>query len=576
MAQEIIPPDSQVPASTEYGHGDYAGERIQKVRVPVGVALGLFFSAVLIAVCGFIIIYMQSSNRTIAGKLVAESSETMIMRNKLIVRGFFQEQESVLKTIAGSGNFSGEKISVAWLTAYQPLFPEGVHLRLLDHDNNAAPAGSLSWTGFAIDPELGAPVLNARMVLPTGQVLSVHYPRGVFQALTKEMRWEERQAPFLLQDRSTVIAIFGVEDTAFGVQEGRALPELESFSESPLQDIWKDQPESRDVRSGINGRLFRSHNRMNTAVYDEMADGPAKDWIVGVLYRAEDYGAPFSQTRLVAYVAAAVLLIGALLSFMVGRLLGRPLTRLANASAHIRDLDFDGVDHLPRSRLAELDDVNAAFNGTLGALGAFARYVPRQLVKRLIDEGMTDARRIETRDMTIVFTDLAGFTSLASHLSAEETAAFLNRYFETVSDAITEEGGTIDKYMGDGVMAFWGAPTEQQDHASHAVVSMKALAKKVSEEGDPNVRIRIGVHTGKVVVGNFGSESRMNYTVIGDAVNVAARLQEYGKTVDRDARVIILASGTTVGQLPQDLKVTSVGQITLRGRDEKTDVFRIA
>jgi class 3 adenylate cyclase len=189
---------------------------------------------------------------------------------------------------------------------------------------------------------------------------------------------------------------------------------------------------------------------------------------------------------------------------------------------------------------------------------------------------MTDSRNIELREMTIVFTDLAGFTSLASHLSAEETAAYLNGYFETVSKEISERDGTIDKFLGDGVMAFWGAPSDQPDHASKAIAASIALAERIRNDPALNMRIRIGVHTGNVVVGDIGSASRMNYTVIGDAVNVAARLQEYGKQVDPNAKVIALASGETMAQLPEGASATSLGQVKLRGRGEALTVFRIA
>ncbi|CTQ64630.1 adenylate/guanylate cyclase domain-containing protein [Roseibium alexandrii] len=202
--------------------------------------------------------------------------------------------------------------------------------------------------------------------------------------------------------------------------------------------------------------------------------------------------------------------------------------------------------------------------------------MPRQLVTRLIEEGMTDSRNIELREMTIVFTDLADFTSLASNLSAEETAVYLNGYFEMVSKVIADREGTIDKFLGDGVMAFWGAPSDQPDHASKAIAAVTALADEIEKDNALNMRLRIGIHTGKVVVGDIGSASRMNYTVIGDAVNVAARLQEYGKHVDPGAKVIALASGDTMAQLPEGAKATSLGPVKLRGREEALTVFRIA
>jgi len=178
--------------------------------------------------------------------------------------------------------------------------------------------------------------------------------------------------------------------------------------------------------------------------------------------------------------------------------------------------------------------------------------------------------------MTIVFTDLAGFTGKASHLTAEETAAFLGKYFETVSEQVVAESGTIDKFLGDGVMAFWGAPSYQPDHAAQAIASVRALADAIEAHPDGDMRVRIGVHTGEVVVGNIGSSDRLNYTVIGDAVNVAARLQEYGKSVDPSARTVILASADTLAQLNEPNTIEHIGSTELRGREEPVDIFRVA
>ena len=125
-------------------------------------------------------------------------------------------------------------------------------------------------------------------------------------------------------------------------------------------------------------------------------------------------------------------------------------------------------------------------------------------------------------------------------------------------------------------MAFWGAPSDQPDHAAQAISAVRALAEIVQDDRVGNMRIRVGIHTGKVVVGDIGSATRMNYTVIGDAVNVAARLQEYGKQVDPDAKVIALASGDTMAQLPEGASATSLGPVQLRGRDEPLTIFRIA
>lgn len=550
-----------------------------RFRLPVGVALGLVFSLLFVVICGIIISYMASADRRIAGRLLDEQALAVLKGNEAILRQFFQEQEQLFRSIAVHASATGTRFGSVELQPYHALLPKGAKLEVGKTGQNpiASPEpAKVVWSPFRYKEGFATAVMVAELDLGGQRSLFAYYPQPVFAAIADQMSWEGRQKVFLLSGRDSAIVVEGLPESDFSSSPEKPLPDLSSLTNSPLHLIWNDQQRAHNMKGEIDGRVFPGTRGMFTAIFTNVEEGPAQGWIVGTLYQADQFGAALDQTRIVLYAAIVALFVGALLSFMVGRTLGRPLRRLAHSAGELRQLNFEAAERLPQSRLAELDDVNQAFNGSLGALNAFAKYVPRQLVSRLIEEGMTSSRNIELREMTIVFADLAGFTGLASHLTAEETASFLNGYFETVSEAIAESQGTIDKFLGDGVMAFWGAPAEQPDHAAMAISAVKSLAERINNSADLDMRVRIGVHTGKVVVGDIGTSSRMNYTVIGDAVNVAARLQEHGKQVDPEAKVIALASSETMAHLPEGASATSLGLVQLRGRDEPLSVFRIA
>jgi adenylate cyclase len=264
------------------------------------------------------------------------------------------------------------------------------------------------------------------------------------------------------------------------------------------------------------------------------------------------------------------------LVFLVARAVRRPMTRLATAAGAIRDLDLEHVPVLARSRFRELDDAASAFNAMVAGLRAFALYVPRSLVLALIRRGNVAALPSETREVTVLFTDIVGFTARTERLGPEATAGFLNRHFALVTTCIEAEGGMIDKYIGDAVMALWGALEGQRDHAARAVRAARAIAGALCHDNagrDPPVHLRIGIHSGTVVVGNIGTGARMNYTVVGDTVNAAQRLEALAKKLRPDAEVAVLLSAAAAGALPADLPLTSLGRHRLRGRDAPTEVF---
>ena len=238
---------------------------------------------------------------------------------------------------------------------------------------------------------------------------------------------------------------------------------------------------------------------------------------------------------------------------------------------------------LGRGVFRELNEAANAFNTMVDGLRWFETYLPRSLVLRLMRQGGPAAVASEERELTVMFTDIVGYTALAEDLPPTELAAFLNHHFTLVDGCIEAEGGTVDKYIGDAVMAFWGAPESMPDHAERACRAAQAIAQAIAADyarqcgsGRTPVRLRVGVHTGPVLVGNIGAAGRINYTIIGDTVNTAQRLEELGKGMDDGGRgVLVLVSGEMAERLGAGFPLTSVGAHVLRGRHEPTEVFRL-
>ena len=181
--------------------------------------------------------------------------------------------------------------------------------------------------------------------------------------------------------------------------------------------------------------------------------------------------------------------------------------------------------------------------------------------------------------MSVMFMDIRGFTSISENLTPNQLAELMNRVLSPVTRVIHDQGGTIDKYMGDAVMAFWGAPVPQVDHAERAVSTaiqihseIDKLNKELAADGFPNIRVGIGLNSGSVTVGNMGSDFRVSYTVIGDAVNIAARLE--GLTKDYQADILI--GGTTAEAAKNAFNFNYLGQTVVKGRKKPVHLYEPA
>jgi adenylate cyclase len=175
----------------------------------------------------------------------------------------------------------------------------------------------------------------------------------------------------------------------------------------------------------------------------------------------------------------------------------------------------------------------------------------------------------EEKTLTVLFADVRGFTSYADRHTPEETFAFLNGILSIMSDAVFKFGGTLDKFIGDEVMAIYGAPVDDPKHALNAVLSAKEMMLRM-KEFSREVKIGIGINTGRMIIGNIGTARRMEYTAIGDAVNVAARIE--GLTAGDE---ILIGQGTYDMVAAENILCEKAGVFSIRGKDEGLALYRV-
>ena len=327
---------------------------------------------------------------------------------------------------------------------------------------------------------------------------------------------------------------------------------------------------ARAARARVDGRHF-------VYVYRAMAVHGGQPWTIGLYLDPIEGGQRAEMLRVVWSIAAglAVLVVAVSLAAVAGRRLGRPIEALARAARAVRKGRLDEVGPLPRSRVYELDEANRSFGEMVAGLRernlireTLGQFVPEQVARELLAGG----GRLEPIEAkaTVMVCDLEEFAALTDSLGAHRTIEFLNAYFEVLVEIVERYQGVVTQFQGDAILAVFNVPIAAHDHAANALRAALDIVRAADAQTFAGVRARnrVGLSTGRVVAGAIGAAGRLSYTVHGNAVNLAARLEQMNKQYGTR----ILLSDKTAERCPA-FALRKVADAEIRGYGEPVALY---
>ena len=295
-------------------------------------------------------------------------------------------------------------------------------------------------------------------------------------------------------------------------------------------------PRSFSTEDPVVSFSFRAGAETFIGSYQRLRGSNYPDWITCMVMPKSDVLGSVQRNNLVNLVIGlSAFVITSLMCILLSTRISSPLHTVAIENERIGTFDLTAKT-IGRSRITEVDQLLVATEAMKKSLRSFAKYVPTELVRELVSSQNEAQLGGQKATLTVYFSDIQDFTSISEKLAAEDLVDHLEDYLTAMSEQISQDHGTIDKYIGDAVMAFWGAPTPNKNHAIDACRAalanqhnLQELCKKWRDQGKPELWTRIGISSGELVIGNMGSEERLNYTVIGNPVNLASRLESLNK-----------------------------------------------
>jgi adenylate cyclase len=427
-----------------------------------------------------------------------------------------------------------------------------------------------------------------------GEFLGIYFEAIAAASLTRRLTRQTRGSgitPFILYDNSWVLMHpnipswqrdqdnTGRRPPPLAISEDVVpLPEIEQLNDPILANFWLAKRAFIDRNTGKTlTRITQAPLKDDRFIYvfRYITDYGAKPWIIGGYFGEDLRSDVFNTMRNLIIGGIIVIILAVGVAIIIGKSTARPILRLARAASAFRDGDLNDVPHVAPSRLKEMDEAATSFNHMIDGLkeretirNLFGKYVPERVAEKLL--AADGALEPQAAEATILFVDLAGFTNLSEQLKPQEIVDILNTYFSAVVDIIEQNSGVITQFQGDAILAIFNVPMPDEDHAAHAINAAREIHREINGSlfNGQKLSCRIGINTGSVIAGNVGAQARLNYTVHGDAVNLAARLEQLNKEFGTGT----LVSASTVALVSGE-NFEPKGEVDIRGKVEKVTVY---
>jgi adenylate cyclase len=426
---------------------------------------------------------------------------------------------------------------------------------------------------------LGAPVITVSAPLrgKVPGVLAADLKLDTFSDFVQAQRPGQNGAVMIFDEAGSLIAH---RDFAEFVAAAMTHP-----SQSQLPSI-------DEINSGVVASVLRSsHNRdknEGTVRDDDGRDylfrltkfalGEGYDGSILLLAAQDDFVQNVRDLQFKGLVLAII--VGAAFLpavWMFGGSMSQALKRITEQAGQLQRLAEPSLAPVT-SHIREIHELGTTVNLAQRAIWSFAHFVPKEIVRGVIDNSISTRLGGVKQEITLVFTDVQGFTTIAEAADPDMLMLQTSRYFSALTEAFLAEGGTVDKFIGDAVMVFWNAPNPQPDHvarACRAALAARAAGEKLNgefeAEGLTPFITRFGIHVGEAVVGNVGSTERMNYTALGNNVNLAARLEGLNKQVG----TTILASEDVFSRVRDQFTFNAFDAVVAKGMTKETRIFEL-
>jgi adenylate cyclase len=453
-------------------------------------------------------------------------------------------------------------------------------IRTLQGYEAAKESGSLVVTEPTINPDTGYPIISLRFpIVRNGEFIGCASANITLDILTRFLAGHRTSAhsTTIIADPTDgkVIADSEREKSVRAADGHVEVSKLDNIADDDAREAYRQH-----IETNRDDFLFRSPDTSEelSASFTRFPGSFGYPWEVINLTPTSDFIGALQATnrRMVIIIVGLIIVELGLIYFMSARL-ARPIEGVSRELRSVQDMSFASVP-TRTSSIGEIAQLQSAASLLRTSLQSFSSFVPMDIVRGLVRSGTPLTLGVESRFLTVFFSDLENFSTHAEQLTPDELLGQISVYFSEVSRAISEEQGTVDKFIGDGVMAFWGAPAHQPDHVQRACAGALRAARRMERvnhewavEGRPTIRMRIGLNSASVLVGNVGSLERLSYTVMGDGVNVAARLEGMNKAFG----TTICISDTVFEAVETTIVARPLKRVQVKGRSREFMIYEL-